>query len=223
MPSEEENRKAKEVFDKLFKEVEVRSAGMASGPFVTSVEKAAIETLDKADPSDIKAIGASQLELSAAYYHNPHRQSKISFWLCCIAAVVFLVSFVAAITLLILKQPANIAYISGIGSAISGVFSYIFSTMYTHASSQALAYKPQGDKIQQFILANSACELLDEERKPVKREDYRLAARTARADRREVALSASNIHNGRSKVSALERFIFQERIRSLEQSNAVTK
>ncbi len=136
----------------------------------TPVEKAAIEQLDKADPSDIKAIGASQLELSAAYYHNPHRQSKISFWLACIAAVVFLVSFVAAITLLILKQPANIAYISGIGSAISGVFSYIFSTMYKHASSQALAYKPQVDKIQQFILANSACELLDEERKPVKRE-----------------------------------------------------
>jgi hypothetical protein len=169
-PSDEETRKAKETLDALFKKVGTRPAGVISGPFANSIEKAAIETLDEANPSDIKAIGASQLELSAAYYHNPHKQSKQSFLLACVAAVVCLISFVAAITILIFQKPANIAYISMVGSAISALFGGIFYLIYRHASSQALAYKPQVDKIQQFILANSACELLDEERKPLKRE-----------------------------------------------------
>jgi hypothetical protein len=109
--------------------------------------------------------------MNAAYYNNPHKQSRQSFFLACVAAVIFLVLFAVAITILIIQKPANFAYISAAGSATSALFGGIFFAMYKQASAQALAYKPQVDKIQQFIMANSACETLNEERKQKKREE----------------------------------------------------
>ncbi len=134
-------------------------------------EKAAIEKLSSADAADIKTIGESQLELSAVYYKTPLIHSQLSFLLMLIAAVVCLLSFVAAIAILIFLQQKDIAYISGIGSAISAFFGGIFFLMYRHASNQAFAYKPQVDKIQQFIMAISTCETFDKESKQRKREE----------------------------------------------------
>jgi hypothetical protein len=88
-----------------------------------------------------------------------------------IAAVVFLLLFIVAIIMLILQKPANIAYVSVLGGAISAFFAGIFFLMYRHASNQALAYKPQVDKAQNFIMANSASETMDEERKQRNREE----------------------------------------------------
>src|SRR5258707_3493406 len=89
-----------------------------------------IEKIAQADPSDIKSISVSALELSAGYYSEPLIQSQQSFLLMRIAAVVFLLLFVAAIIILILQKPADFAYISMIGSAISACFSGIFFLMY---------------------------------------------------------------------------------------------
>ncbi len=133
--------------------------------------EATIEMIAEADPSDIKAIGVSALKLSTGYYNEPLKQSQQSFFLMRIAAVVFLLLFVAAIVILILQKPAGFAYISMIGGTISAIFSGIFFLMYRHASDQALAYKPQVDRIQNFIMANSACETMDEERKQRNREE----------------------------------------------------
>ena len=130
-----------------------------------------IEKIAQADPSDIKAIGVSALELSAGYYKNPLKQSEDSFLLMRVAALVCLALFIAAIFILLFQKPANIAYISIIGGAISAFFSGIFFLMYRHASNQALAYKPQVDKAQNFIMANSVCEAMDEERKHRNREE----------------------------------------------------
>jgi len=132
---------------------------------------ATIEKIAQADPSDIKAIGVSALELSTGYYKNPLKQSEDSFLLMRVAALVCLALFIAAIFILLFQKPANIAYISMIGGAISAFFSGIFFLMYRHASNQALAYKPQVDKAQNFIMANSVCETMDEERKHRNREE----------------------------------------------------
>ncbi len=132
---------------------------------------ATIEKIAEADPSDIKAIGVLALELSAGYYKNPLKQSEDSFLLMRVAAVVCLALFIVAIFILLFQKPANIAYISMIGGAISAFFAGIFFLMYRHASNQALAYKPQVDKAQNFIMANSACETMDEERKQRNREE----------------------------------------------------
>ena len=134
-------------------------------------DEAAIARLSRADPSDIKAIGVSALELSTGYYKEPLKQSQQSFLLMRIAAVIFLILFVAAIVILILQKPVDIAYISMIGGAISALFSGVFFLMYRHASNQALAYKPQVDRTQNFIMANSACETMDEEKKHRNREE----------------------------------------------------
>ncbi len=120
-----------------------------------------IEKIDQADPSDMKAIGVLALELSAGYYNEPLKQSRQSFLLMRIAAVVCLVLFFAAIAVLFLQKPANIAYINLLGGAISAFFSGIFFLMYRQASNQALSYKPQVDRAQNFIMANSACESLE--------------------------------------------------------------
>src|SRR5260370_24905708 len=130
-----------------------------------------IEKIAQADPSDIKAIGVSALELSADYYKNPLKQSEDSFLLMRVAALVCLALFIAAIFILLFQKPANIAYISIIGGAISAFFSGIFFLMYRHASNQALAYKPHVDKAHNFIMPNSACETMDEERKQRNREE----------------------------------------------------
>ncbi len=88
-----------------------------------------------------------------------------------IAALVCLALFIAAIFILLFQKPANIAYISMIGGAISALFSGIFFLMYRHTSDQALAYKPQVDRTQNLIVAISACETMDEERKQRSREE----------------------------------------------------
>ncbi len=132
---------------------------------------ATIEKIAQADPSDIKAIGVSALSLSTGYYNEPLTQSRQSFLLMRIAAVVCLLLFGAAFVILILQEPANLAYISMIGGAISALFSGIFFLMYRHTSGQALAYKPQVDRTQNFIVAISACEIMDEERKQRSREE----------------------------------------------------
>jgi hypothetical protein len=46
-----------------------------------------------------------------------------------------------------------------------------FYALYNSASRQAMAYKPQVDRAQNFIMANSACETLDDERKQRSREE----------------------------------------------------
>lgn len=161
---EENEKQEKKAFQKLIESIETTWKPLHPA-MSASEEKAAIEKLGKADASDIKTISALQLELSAAYYRNPHRQSKISFLLAWIAAMVCLALLIVAVVVFVFQKPAEIGHISIIGSAISGAFIYIFSDMYKHASNQALAYKPQIDKIQRIIIANTVCETLDEEKK----------------------------------------------------------
>src|SRR5260221_769541 len=126
---------------------------------------ATIEKIAQADPSDIKAIAVSALELSAGYYKNPLEQSKQSFWWARAATIVAFLFFLAAIAILLFRQPTNIAIFSAIGGTISAFIVATFYALYNSASRQAIAYKPQVDRAQNFIMANSACETMDEERK----------------------------------------------------------
>jgi hypothetical protein len=134
-------------------------------------DEAAIARLARADASDIKAIGVSQLEMSAGYYRNPLKQSQQSFWWARFATIVGFLFIIAAITLLIFRQPQNIAIICTIGGAISAFIVRTFYVLYQSTSNQALSYKPQIDRTQNFIMANSACETMDEERKQKSREE----------------------------------------------------
>jgi hypothetical protein len=126
---------------------------------------ATIEKIAQADPSDIKAIGVSALELSAGYYNEPLKQSRQSFWWARVATVVGFLFFIAAIVILLFRQPANIAIVCTIAGAVSAFIVRTFYVLYQSTSKQALAYKPQIDRAQNFIMANSTCETMDEERK----------------------------------------------------------
>ncbi len=89
--------------DDYKKKLDELSKSSTTGQVAQNVDST-IKKIAQADPSDIKTIGVSALELSTHYYNEPLKQSSQSFFLMCIAAVVCLLLFVAAIIFLTLQK-----------------------------------------------------------------------------------------------------------------------
>jgi hypothetical protein len=74
--------------------------------------------------------------------------------------------FIATVILLILRLPGNASsLITGIAGGIVQVVTGILFAFYKSASDQTTACHNRLDRIQRFFIANSACEVLDEESK----------------------------------------------------------
>lgn len=132
-----------------------------------SEEKAAIAALEQSDPTDFQTISASKLTLSNSFYNNALRQSQQSFIWALIFAGVGALFIISTVTLVILLHPVIatsviIALLGGTGGIGAEVISHTTLQIYKKSSEQASACHIRLDRTSDFILANSACEGLDE-------------------------------------------------------------
>jgi transcriptional regulator with XRE-family HTH domain len=120
-----------------------------------------VDQVAEANPKNIQEVAASQLAIINSYYLNGLEQSQQSFRWSLIWGGIGLVFFVIAVIVLLFRQPAEVAYVSGIGGAIVEVFAGTYLYLYKHASDQLGRFRFALDNTQRILLANSMCESLE--------------------------------------------------------------
>jgi uncharacterized protein YjbI with pentapeptide repeats len=112
---------------------------------------------------NIQEVVQSQLKLINSYYSSVLEQARQSFRLAFAAALVGLLFFIVAVSILIIRQPTNIAAstISVISGALVEVISGINFYLYGRASNQLGTFHIRLDKTQNFLLADAVCESLE--------------------------------------------------------------
>jgi len=131
-------------------------------------ERAAIDAIKQSDQTDFQEISTQVLKLSNEHYTSVRLKSEKSFSWTIIAYVVALLFFLAATTFFIIHQ-TNAPYITVLGTALSGLFGGLFQTQGIRVDKEAKECRANLDRIQRFIIANSACEGLDDPEKKQKR------------------------------------------------------
>ena len=134
----------------------------------TIEEKEAIAAIQKADPTNFQQIASTQIELSNSYYTSVRIQSAESFkWSRIISGVGFFF-FLAAIIFLIVEL-GNVSYfgaaVSAVGGALVEVYAGLIQWQGKQTADQAKDYHIRLDRIQRFIIANSACQSLNDSEK----------------------------------------------------------
>lgn len=137
-----------------------------------SEEKAAIAALRQSDPTNFQENAANLLDLSDSYYKAVLKQSKQSFVWALIASGIGLFCFLVAVFFLLIHL-GDISYysatISAVGGALVEVIAGLILVQSKQKSEQATDYHIRLDRIQRFIVANSACEGLEGEIKQTTR------------------------------------------------------
>ncbi|HEY6540824.1 MAG TPA: hypothetical protein VIZ18_07800 [Ktedonobacteraceae bacterium] len=129
-----------------------------------------IKDVKEANPSDIRQVAATQLELINRYYHHVLRQAQQSFSLALVAGAVGLIFLLAAVSFFFLKQPTNISFISLISGSLVETISAINFYIYGQASKQFEAFHTYLDRINRSLIADSLCEkLIDDKTKDITR------------------------------------------------------
>ena len=114
------------------------------------------------DPSKIQEVAASQLVIIDGYYKSVLQRAQQLFRWAIIAVGVGLMFFLTAVSLLVVREPANISLISLMcGAVIVGIAVLIF-LLYGRAIGELEKFHARLDRTQQYLLANSICEKLDE-------------------------------------------------------------
>jgi len=135
---------------------------------------AAIEKIAQADPSNVTALAAPNLEIVNDYYISKLRQSQQSFFWALVGGLIGILFIIAAVLVLIFRLSGDASslasIITAIGGALGGVIAGILLKLYGSTSDQAAAYHVRLDRIQRFFIASSACEHLENDRKDATRE-----------------------------------------------------
>jgi hypothetical protein len=114
------------------------------------------------DPAKIQEVAASQLVIIDGYYKSVLRHAQQLFRWALIAAGVGLLFFLAAVSPLVFRQPANVSIISLIcGGVVEGIAALNF-LLYGRTLGELEKFHARLDRTQQYLLANSICEKLDE-------------------------------------------------------------
>lgn len=125
----------------------------------------AVERVAEADPKNIQEVAAAQAEIINSYYLNGLEQSKKSFFWSLIWGGIGSGFLLVAVSVLLLRQPTEIAYASGIGGVLVEMFAGTYLYLYKHASDQLAKYRFALENMQKILLANSMCEGLNTEAK----------------------------------------------------------
>ncbi len=114
------------------------------------------------DPAKIQEVAASQLVIVDGYYKRVFRHAQQLFRWALSMTGVGLLFFFAAVGLLVFHQPANVSIISLIcGGVVEGIAALNF-LLYGRALRELEKFHARLDRTQQYLLANSICEKLDE-------------------------------------------------------------
>ena len=131
----------------------------------------AVERVAEANPKNIQEVAAAQVEIINSYYLNGLEQSKKSFFWSLIWGGIGSGFLLVAVSVLLFRQPTEIAYASGIGGVLVEMFAGTYLYLYKHASDQLALYRLALENMQKLLLANSMCEGLDTEAKQSARLD----------------------------------------------------
>lgn len=154
-------------------------------PYVSSIsvineniseEQAAIAAIEQTDPTNFHAIASHMLELSNEHYTSVRIKSEKSFSWSIIAYATALLFFLAAATFFIIHQ-TNASYFTALGTALAGLFGGLIQVQGNRVDKEAKECRVNLDRIQRFIIVNSACEGLEgPEKKQMKIENMRKLA-----------------------------------------------
>ena len=118
------------------------------------------------DPAKIQEVAASQLVILDGYYQSVLRHTQQFFRWALIAAGFGLLFFLAAVGLQIFRQPASASIISLVcGGVVEGIAALNF-LLYWRTFRELEKFHARLDRTQQYLLANSICEKLDEKFRP---------------------------------------------------------
>jgi hypothetical protein len=120
----------------------------------------AIASVAKADPKNIQEVAASQLSIINSYYHSGLQQSQQSFRWSLIWGGIGFGFLIVAVSVLLFRQPTEVAFASGIAGTLVEVFAGTYLYLYKHASDQLAAFRTSLESTQHLLLANSLCEKL---------------------------------------------------------------
>lgn len=122
---------------------------------------ATIEVLQNARTEDVQLVAANQIKLLDDYYKIVLDQSRKSFSLALVAAIVGLGFFLGAVLSVLSSETIDVALISAIAGAIVEVISGVNFYLYGKTTAQMADFQSRLDMTQRFLLANSICENLD--------------------------------------------------------------
>lgn len=142
-----------------------------SGSRQDIVSTTAIDSVARADPSNIQEVAASQLEISNNYYKSVLRQAQQSFRSAIVAAGVGLAFFIAALGIGLAQQTLDVAIISAISGGIVEVISGLNFWLFGRTATQLDLFHVRLEQTQRFVLANSVCENLSTEARDATRSE----------------------------------------------------
>jgi hypothetical protein len=141
--------------------------------------QAAIDSVARADPSNIQAVAASQLEISNDYYQSVLSQAKQSFRSAIVAASVGLAFFLAALGIGLALDKLDVAIISSISGGVVEVIAGLNFWLFGRTATQLDLFHVRLEQTQRYLLANSVSEnLSDTTRDTARAELVRLIATT---------------------------------------------
>jgi len=127
-------------------------------------EKAAIKILKESEPTDFKKISATILGLCNDYYTFVRVKSERTFSWTIRAYIAALLFFLASAVFFIINK-TNVSYFTVLGTALTGLFGGLIQAHGIQVNKEAKECRENLDKIQRFIIANSACEGLEDQEK----------------------------------------------------------
>jgi hypothetical protein len=152
----------------VLKNIRIRTGENSAGSGAAS---SAIENVALADPSNIQAVAASQLEISNDYYQTVLRQAKQSFRAAVAAAIVGLLFFLAAVGLGIVRHTIEVAIISALSGGIVELIAGLNFWLFGQTATQLDLFHVRLEQTQRFLLANSVCENLSDDSRDAARAD----------------------------------------------------
>jgi hypothetical protein len=134
-------------------------------PPLSKKQEAGLQRIPKASaiPST-QEKGGSQLQLLNHYRRNVLDQARQSFLLALIAAAIGLLFYIAAVSFLVLRQPANISITSLISGSLVELISAINFYLYGRASRQLDSFHMYLDRTCRFLTSEQACDEIKDQR-----------------------------------------------------------
>jgi hypothetical protein len=136
---------------------------MSGGTTNISVIGRAVQQVAKADPKNIQEVAASQLGIVNSYYQSGLQQSQQSFRWSLVWGGIGFAFLVVAVSVLLFRQPSEVAWVSVLAGAIIEVFAGTYLVLYKNTSDQLAAFRVSLEETQLLLLANSMCERLEGE------------------------------------------------------------
>lgn len=120
----------------------------------------ALREVSSADPANIQQVAAAQLALNNLYYENVLKQATRSFTAAVVAATAGLAMFSGIVVLSVTVKSITPAIVGSIGAALVEVIAGLNFWLYGKASAQLGQFHVRLERMQRYLVANSACSSL---------------------------------------------------------------